>query len=90
VFIDVASIEPGVDFAEVITRAVGSCDVLLAVIGPGWLTAPDEAGQRRLDDPDDLVRLEVEAALARDVRVIPVLVEDATMPRRKDLPEDLA
>jgi hypothetical protein len=90
VFIDVASIEPGVDFAEVTTRAVGSCDVLLAVIGPGWLTAPDEAGQRRLDDPDDLVRLEVEAALARDVRVIPVLVEDATMPRRKDLPEDLA
>jgi hypothetical protein len=90
VFIDVASIEPGVDFADVITRAVASCDVLLAVIGPGWLAASDDAGERRLDDPDDLVRLEVEAGLARDVRVIPVLVEGATMSRRKDLPEDLA
>jgi hypothetical protein len=90
VFMDVDSIEPGVDFADVITRAVASCDVLLAVIGPGWLTASDEAGQRRLEDPDDLVRLEVEAALARDVRVIPVLVEGAVMPRRKDLPENLA
>jgi len=46
VFMDVASIEAGVDFTEVITRAVASCEVLLAVIGPGWLTAPDEAGQR--------------------------------------------
>jgi hypothetical protein len=90
IFMDVASIEPGVDFTEVITRAVASCEVLLAVIGPGWLTAPDDAGQRRLDDPDDLVRLEVEAALARNVRVIPVLVEGAAMPRARDLPEDLS
>jgi hypothetical protein len=90
VFMDVDSIEPGVDFAEVIERAVASCDVLLAVIGPGWLAAKDDAGQRRLDDPDDLVRLEVEAALARNVRVIPVLVEGAPMPRRQNLPESLS
>jgi hypothetical protein len=90
VFMDVASIGPGVDFTDVITRAVAACDVLLAVIGPGWLAVQDEAGQRRLDDPDDLVRLEIEAGLARDVRVIPVLVEGAAMPRRKDLPEDVA
>lgn len=75
VFIDVDTIEPGVDFTEEIFRAVASCIVLLAVIGPAWLTATDERGRRRLDDPDDIVRLEVEAALGRGVRVIPILVE---------------
>ena len=90
VFIDVDTIEPGVDFAEEISRAVAACKVLLAVIGPNWLTATDERGRRRLDDPDDIVRLEIEAALARDVRVIPILVEGAVMPGRQDLPESLA
>ena len=75
VFIDVKSIEPGVDFAEAIFRAIDACTVLVAVIGPGWLRTADERGGRRLDDPDDLVRLEIGAALARGVRVIPVLVE---------------
>lgn len=63
VFIDVDIIEPGVDFAEEIFRAVTACKVLLAVIGPTWLTATDERGRRRLDVPDDIVRLEIEAAL---------------------------
>jgi hypothetical protein len=90
VFIDVDAIEPGVDFAEEISRAVSACQVLLAVIGPNWLTATDERGRRRLDDPDDIVRLEVEAALARDVRVIPILTGGAVMPGRHDLPESLA
>ena len=90
VFIDVDTIEPGVDFAEEIFRAVAACKVLLAVIGPDWLTATDERGRRRLDDPDDIVRLEIEAALARDVRVIPILVEGAVMPTRLDLPESVA
>ena len=90
VFIDVATIEPGVDFAEEIFRAVAACKVLLAVIGPAWLTAADERGRRRLDDPDDIVRLEIEAALSRGVRVIPILVEGAVMPTRQDLPESLA
>ena len=90
VFIDVDTIEPGVDFAEEIFRAVAACKVLLAIIGPTWLTAADERGCRRLDDPDDIVRLEVEAALARAVRVIPILVEGAVMPVREDLPESLA
>src|SRR5207253_8227229 len=64
VFIDVDTIEPGVDFAEEITRAVAACQVLVAVIGPSWLIASDERGRRRLDDPNDFVRLEIESALA--------------------------
>src|SRR6516165_3873100 len=90
VFIDVDTIEPGVDFANEIFRAVEACKVLLAVIGPTWLTEADKRGRRRLDDPDDIVRLEIEAALAHDVRVIPILVEGAVMPGRQDLPESLA
>jgi hypothetical protein len=89
VFKDVDSIELGDDFVEVITTAVGSCDVLLAVVGPRWLDATDEDGRRRLDDPDDFVRLEIDAALARNVRVIPILVDDARMPRATDLPPSL-
>jgi hypothetical protein len=88
VFIDVDAIEPGMDYVEALTRAVAACDVLVAVIGPRWLTAADEQG-RRLDDPHDWVRVEVGTALARGVRVIPVLVGSAVMPARRDLPEDL-
>src|SRR6185437_14616575 len=73
VFIDVVTIAPGVDFADAIFREVAACTVLLAIIGPTWLSAVDLHGRRRLDDPDDLVRLEIEAALARGVRVIPIL-----------------
>ena len=90
VFKDVDSIELGDDFVQMITRAVGSCDVLLALIGDRWLTASDEDGQRRLDDPDDFVRLEIEAALTRNVRVIPILVDGASMPRAGELPTSLA
>ena len=80
----------GDDFVQVITAAVGSCEVLLALIGDRWLTVADEDGRRRLDDPDDFVRLELEAALARNVRVIPILVEGARMPRAAELPPSLA
>ena len=90
VFKDIDSIEPGDDFVETITAAVGSCDVLLALIGDQWLTMTDGAGQRRLDDPNDFVRLEVEAALARQVRVVPILVGHARMPRTEELPASLA
>jgi hypothetical protein len=89
VFKDVDSIEPGDDFAEVITEAVRSCAVLLAVIGDRWLAAAGQDG-RRLDDPGDFVRLEIEAALAQGVRVIPVLVSGARMPRPEQLPASLA
>jgi hypothetical protein len=90
VFMDVDKIEPGVDFAEEISQAVAACQVLVAVVGPAWLTATDERGRRRLDDPGDFVRLEIETALTRDVRVIPVLAQGAVMPGQDDLPERLA
>ena len=90
IFKDVDSIGLGEDFVEVITAAVGACDVLLALIGDEWLAFTDDTGRRRIDDPDDFVRLEIEAALARDVRVIPVLVDGAAMPRADELPDSLA
>lgn len=89
VFKDVDSLQPGDDFAEVITTAVSSCSALVAVIGERWLTITDEYGRRRLDNPEDFVRLEIEAALTRGVRVIPVLVNGAGMPRSTDLPPGL-
>ena len=73
-----------------ITTAVASCDVLLALIGMDWLTITDEHGRRRLDNSDDFVRLEIEAALTRGVRVIPILTNGARMPRADELPDSLA
>ncbi|MEJ7718575.1 MAG: toll/interleukin-1 receptor domain-containing protein [Thermoleophilaceae bacterium] len=89
VFMDVDTIEPGADFVDYIDDAVGSCDVLIALIGDEWLECRDDIGNRRLEDPDDFVRLEVAAGLERDIRVVPVLVEGATMPRAHELPEPL-
>jgi S13-like protein/TIR domain-containing protein len=89
VFMDLDSIEPGLDFAEVIREAVDSCAVLVALIGSRWATLTDEEGRRRLDDPDDYVRFEVQTALERGVRVIPVLVDDARPLREQQLPSGL-
>ena len=90
VFKDVDSIELGDDFVDRITAAVASCDVLLVLIGDRWLTIDDAGGRRRIDDPDDFVRLEIQAALKREIRVIPVLVGGAKMPRPDELPAALA
>ena len=90
VFKDVDSIDPGDDFVERIRGAVGSCDVLLALIGEEWLSATDDEGRRRLDNPEDFVRIEIEAALARNVRVVPVLVDGAPLPEAETLPPSLA
>jgi hypothetical protein len=87
---DVDSIDLGVDFVGAISDAVGSTDVLLALIGDQWLTIADDHGRPRLDDPDDFVRLEIEAALAGGVRVIPILVDGARMPAGEELPPSLA
>jgi hypothetical protein len=90
VFMDLDAIEPGADFVEHIEREVGSCEVLIALIGRDWVDARDADGARRLEHPDDWVRLELETGLNRDIRVIPVLVQGATMPRADELPGDLA
>ncbi len=89
VFMDVAGIQAGRDFRKAIDESVATCGVLLAIIGKQWIDAKNDAGQRRLDDPGDFVRLETASALKRDVPVIPVLVHDAKMPRAEQLPEDL-
>jgi hypothetical protein len=86
-FMDVDSIPPGRDFVRVLEEQVAQCDVLLAVIGKAWLDARDDHGGRRLDGPDDFVRIEIESALKQDKLIIPVLVQDARMPRAEELPE---
>ena len=90
IFMDVDAIEPGLDFVEVLSQRVATCNVLVAIIGPQWLDIRDANGLRRLDDPNDFVRIELEAALSRGIRVVPVLVDGATIPREADLPPTLA
>jgi TIR domain len=88
-FMDVDHIPPGVDFVTYLDGQVAACDVFIAIIGPNWLDARNEKGDRRLDAPDDFVAIEIESALARDIRVVPVLVDGARMPKVSDLPESL-
>lgn len=89
-FMDVDTIRPGEDFLKVIEQTVGSSEAVIVLIGPRWLSAVDADGRPRLEDPEDFVRLEVKAALDRGLRVIPVLVDGATVPDREQLPSDLA
>ena len=89
VFRDLDAIPLGVDFRRHLIQTVSRCEVLLAVIGRQWLTVANAAGQRRLDDARDFVRIEIEAALQRDIPVIPVLVQGATMPAEEQLPPSL-
>ena len=90
VFMDIDAIEPGIDFGEAIDRALASADAFICLIGRDWLGATDAQGRRRLDNAGDFVRLEIEAALKREIRVIPVLVRDAEMPQSDELPESLS
>src|SRR5512135_2594450 len=88
-FKDTDAISYGWDFRKSLQDAVTRCDVLLAVIGPRWLGETDESGRRRVDDPGDWVRIEIETALKRDIPVIPLLVDGASFPRGEDLPSSL-
>jgi hypothetical protein len=88
-FKDVDSMPLGVDFRRVLSEKVGQCDVLLALIGDSWLNATLANGQRRIDDPTDFVRIEIETALKRNIPVVPVLVGHAPVPPAEDLPETL-
>jgi hypothetical protein len=87
-FMDVDSIAPGLDFVRVLEEQVAQCDLVLAVIGKGWIEARDAIG-RRLEDPEDFVRIEIASALNQDKRVIPVLIGEARMPRADELPEPI-
>jgi hypothetical protein len=89
VFMDVAGIEPGIDFRKAIDDNVSCCGVQLAIIGPNWATITGTDGQRRLDNENDYVRLEIASALKRNIAVIPVLVHDAHMPHADQLPDNL-
>lgn len=90
VFMDVDAIELGSDFHEAIEAAISACDVAIALIGRNWLSIADEEGRRRLDDPEDVLRLELESALARDLVVIPACVQGAALPAPGELPPPLA
>jgi tetratricopeptide (TPR) repeat protein len=92
IFKDTDNVPPGEDFIKFIKRELQSCSVLLAIIGKDWLTAQDpRLKTRRLDNPDDFLRVELATALRSErIRVIPVLIERATMPAAMDLPADIA
>jgi tetratricopeptide (TPR) repeat protein len=88
-FMDVDHIPAGVDFTEYLHSQVAACDVFLVVIGPNWLDAKDDDGRRRFDNPDDFVTIEIAGALARKIRVIPVLVDGARTPKADKLPDSI-
>jgi LCCL domain/TIR domain len=88
-FMDVDHIPAGADFVEYLNSQLATCDVFLALIGPNWLDARNDDGGRRLHDPGDFVAIEISAALARKIRVIPVLIDGARMPDSRELPEPL-
>jgi hypothetical protein len=89
-FMDVDNIPAGIDFVNHLSAQVAICDVFLVVIGSSWLNIKDESGHRRLDDPDDFVRLEIAAALSRNIPVIPVTIDGADLPKANELPDTLA
>ncbi len=89
VFKDFNTISPGDDYTVSIDKALHGCDVLLVIIGQQWLDIKDESGRRRLDDPADYVRVEIAKALSRNIKVIPVMLDDVTMPQPEQLPEDI-
>lgn len=89
VFRDVRSIPPGVEFGDFIRQSLSRCVVLLVVIGRRWATETDEHGYPRLHQPGDWVRLEVATALRQGIRVVPVLVGGADLPKADELPDDL-
>ncbi len=86
VFRDINDIEPGMPWEEAIDEALGTCDVFVLLIGREWLEARDDEGNRRLDDPEDRHRREIETAISRKIRIFVALMEDASMPRRKQMP----
>lgn len=89
IFLDIETLEMGKKFVSDICQAAYECEVMVVVIGKQWLDIRDDAGNRRLDDPEDILRQEIAIGLKRDIHVIPVLIDGAKMPKKKDLPDDL-
>lgn len=89
IFMDIEKLEPGVDFRMALAKSLETCDVLFAVIGPEWIGTKDTNGNPRIKQSEDWVRIELETALKRDIRIIPVLVRGASLPATEDLPESL-
>jgi hypothetical protein len=89
VFMDVDTIALGRDFRQIVRERVETCDLMLALVGRNWATVTNSSGKRRLDDSNDFVRLEIAAALKRDIPVIPVLVQGAAMPAAEQLPDEI-
>ena len=90
IYRDIESIPAGEDFVEAVQEKIKQSDILLVLIGTKWLTAADGEGRWRLADENDLVRVEIVTALKRNMRVIPVLLQGASIPKAKDLPGELA
>ena len=89
IFKDVDSIPPGIDFIEHLEKAVGKCKIFLVVIGDKWLEATGSTRTSRLHDPRDFVRIEIEAALSRNILIVPLLVRGASLPAEEKLPPSL-
>ena len=90
VFMDVENIPAGENFRSYVEKQVAACHVMLVIIGQNWLNVSNDAGDRRLDQPDDVVAFEISTALAASyIRVIPVLIDGARMPKANELPESL-
>ena len=89
VFWDRDTLKPGMKYRTEIEHTLRECAVVVAVIGEQWSSMKDEAGTRRIDIPNDVLRLELKIALERDIPVIPVLVGNAAMPDTRELPEEL-
>jgi TIR domain len=89
-FFDISSIPPGTDFLKAIEDALKASSAVLVLIGPKWLEAANEDGSRRIDEADDVVRLEIATALRQSAPVIPILLGGAKMPRDAQLPESLS
>lgn len=89
VFMDIDSVPLGIDFVDHVAEQISRCSAVIVMIGKQWLTIKDKRRRRRLDSEDDLVRAEVRAALQRKIPVIPVVVQNASMPSAEDLPDDI-
>ena len=89
IFMDIEKLDPGVDFTQALANSLESCDVLFAIIGPEWAGPADDDGVTRINQPNDWVRVELETALKRNIRVIPVLMRNASLPDQHEIPESL-